>query len=185
VNEIRKKKGMTLEQLAEKTGLSVSQISKIENNKRGWSVESLSKLADALGVKVAELIDASDVWQQVPVFGVVEAGGTVIPRKAVNGKVPTRVRAPAAFGELLALIVNNNSLYPRYVKGEVIFCGKNPVEPDECLNRECLVWLEDGNSALRFVAEGTERGRYNLLTHNQTPELNQPLVSCRPVVGRF
>ena len=185
MNEIRKKKGMTLERLAEKSGLSVSQISKIENNKRGWSVDSLSKLADALGVKVSELIDASDVWQQVPVFGVVEDGGIVKPRVAGKGKAPPRVRAPMAFGELLALIVHNNSLYPRYVKGDVIFCGKNPCAPDDCLDKECLVWFEDGSSALRFVHPGTTKGRYNLMAHNQTPELNQVIVSCRLVIGRF
>lgn len=171
-----------MEQLAEKADLSISQVSKIENNKRGWSMASLEKLADALGVKVPELIDASDVWQQVPLFGVVEDGGVVSPSKQKGKKTIAHVRAPLAFGSLLALLVTNDSLYPRYFKNDVIFCTKDPAGPEGCLDRECLVTLENGVSMIRLVHAGTAKERYNLMSHNHAPQSNRAIVICRPVV---
>jgi transcriptional regulator with XRE-family HTH domain len=60
VQEVRLQRGWTLEELAEKAGLSTSQVSKVENGKRGWSVTSLESLAKALGVDVSELFHAAD-----------------------------------------------------------------------------------------------------------------------------
>lgn len=180
VRELRIKRGWTVEQLAERAGLSTGQVSKIETSKRGWSVQSLQALADALGCKVVDLIDVTEVWRDVPVFGILETGGVVHPRP--SGKKQVTVKAPIAFGELLALTVQNDSLYPRYMAGDTVFCGKNPVDAGACLGRECLVQLENGRSLLRVVHPGTSKGRYNLVAHNQAPELDCALVSCRPVV---
>jgi transcriptional regulator with XRE-family HTH domain len=46
---------LTLAVLAERTGLSVGMISKIENGQASMSLDSLSRLARALGVSVARL----------------------------------------------------------------------------------------------------------------------------------
>ena len=182
VKEFRKRRGLTLEQLAGLSGLSVSQISKIENNKRGWSRESLESLADALGVKVAELIDASDAWQRVPVFGVVNDGGVIHPSDKVKSKNGLRFRAPMAFGDLLALAVPTDSLYPRHMKGDAIFTTKDHVDPAECEGRECLVQLDNGVSMIRIVHHGSAKNKFNLTAHNAAPMLNQSIVVCRPVV---
>ena len=182
VKEFRNRRGLTLEQLAELTGLSPGQISKIENNKRGWSRESLESLADALGVKVSELIDASDAWQRVPVFGVVNDGGVVHPSDKGKGKNGLRFRAPMAFGDLLALSVPTDSLYPRYMRGTAIFCTKDHVDPSECIGRECLVQLDHGVSMIRIVHPGSAKNKFNLTTHNAAPMFNQSIIVCRPVV---
>ena len=65
VQDIRRELRLTLEQVAERSGLSVSTISKIENAKRGWSPASLQALADALGVGMADLINPYDVLQEI------------------------------------------------------------------------------------------------------------------------
>ncbi len=57
IRDIRKRRGMSQTDLAGKVGLGTSQISMIEANKRTTSVEKLTKIADALGVKVVELYD--------------------------------------------------------------------------------------------------------------------------------
>ena len=53
----RKVRGLTLRQLANKTGLSVSLISQIELGKSAASVATLRKLATALGVTLSTLFD--------------------------------------------------------------------------------------------------------------------------------
>src|SRR5688572_16345724 len=63
LKRLRELKGITLEQLAERTSLTKSFLSKVE---RGMSVPSIAtalKLADAFGVGVGELFGASDTEQ--------------------------------------------------------------------------------------------------------------------------
>jgi DNA-binding XRE family transcriptional regulator len=50
--ELRKKKNLTQEQLAEKTGIEKGQISRIENGKYNLTLATINKIATALGAKV-------------------------------------------------------------------------------------------------------------------------------------
>lgn len=50
IREIRKKKGLTLEQLADKSNLSLTYTGDIERGKTEPSLKSLKKIADGLGV---------------------------------------------------------------------------------------------------------------------------------------
>ena len=57
LRDIRKARGLTLKQLANKTSLSVSLISQIELGKSAASVSTLRKLSTALGVSLAGLFE--------------------------------------------------------------------------------------------------------------------------------
>jgi transcriptional regulator with XRE-family HTH domain len=180
VKEFRTERGLTLEQLADATGLSVGQISKIENNKRGWSPESLHRLAQALNVPVGQLIDASGAWADAPLLGVIGEGGEIRP--PANNKKRIGVKAPAAFGDLLAVTVVEDHLYPRHMRNERLFFPKDAIPCEDCVGRECWVWLESGISLLRVVHQGAKPGVYNLTSHNQPPLYDQPIVACRPLI---
>ena len=54
---LRKEKGLSQEELAERSGLNRPYISGIEQGKRNVSLEVMEKLADALGVGIGELVD--------------------------------------------------------------------------------------------------------------------------------
>lgn len=58
----RRKKGMTQKELAEKTGLSRSFISQIENNTNTPSNDSLFKIAEVLGISVESLKDIGKIY---------------------------------------------------------------------------------------------------------------------------
>lgn len=60
IREIRKQKNITLEELAEMTGLSHTHISRIESGKRGLSLENVIRLSRALGVEPVEITDEFD-----------------------------------------------------------------------------------------------------------------------------
>lgn len=65
IREWRDEKGLTQDQLAERIGLSRTQISRIENHKQGYSQEMLEAIAEALGTTAASLImraPGSDIW---------------------------------------------------------------------------------------------------------------------------
>lgn len=58
VRKLRQKAGLTLQALGERSGLSISTLSKIENGQLSPTYETLLRLADGLEVEVAELFDA-------------------------------------------------------------------------------------------------------------------------------
>ena len=60
IKELRREKGLTLEQLAQATGSSKSYMWEIENKEVARpSAEKLDRIADSLGVTAGFLIDAS------------------------------------------------------------------------------------------------------------------------------
>jgi XRE family transcriptional regulator, regulator of sulfur utilization len=61
VRHLRKTQGMTQEELAEKSGLSVDYIGKIERGTTSPTVESMEQVARGLGVRIANLFD---LWEE-------------------------------------------------------------------------------------------------------------------------
>lgn len=55
IKEIRKEKNLTLEQLAEKTGISKTHINDVENEIKEPGLSVMVRLAKALNVKITEL----------------------------------------------------------------------------------------------------------------------------------
>lgn len=62
---LRERKGWTQKKLAEETGLSVTFISEIENDKRNVGTESLLQIADSLGTSIDYLVRGEDRSQKV------------------------------------------------------------------------------------------------------------------------
>ena len=58
IREYRKEKGWTQEELAEKTSISISYLTKIEapNCDKAFSLEVLFDISDALGINVCDLL---------------------------------------------------------------------------------------------------------------------------------
>ena len=56
IKRLRRKVGLTQEQLAEKVNVSTTHIGLVETGKRRVSLKTLQKIASALEVKVKELL---------------------------------------------------------------------------------------------------------------------------------
>ena len=56
LNEIRSKRGISQERLAEMAGLHRTYVSLIERGERNVTIETIEKLATALDVEMAELM---------------------------------------------------------------------------------------------------------------------------------
>lgn len=57
IQELRRAKGLTQENLDELTGLQRSYISDVERGARNPSIKNIAKIAKALRIKVSDLID--------------------------------------------------------------------------------------------------------------------------------
>lgn len=60
IRRIRAQRELTLEKLAQSTGLTVSFLSQVERNATSPSVESLQKIARALGTKVGAFFEGEE-----------------------------------------------------------------------------------------------------------------------------
>lgn len=57
MREARERALLTQGQLAEKSGVTISTISRVENGLQAARITTIKRLADAMGVKAEELID--------------------------------------------------------------------------------------------------------------------------------
>lgn len=56
IKKIRKKKGITQEQLAERAGLNRTHLYRLETGRQSMTLRTLKIIADALEVRVRELV---------------------------------------------------------------------------------------------------------------------------------
>jgi transcriptional regulator with XRE-family HTH domain len=57
IKQARKKKGITQKQLGDKLGVSQAAIGQFENNKSNPKLETVRRIASAMGVPIGELVD--------------------------------------------------------------------------------------------------------------------------------
>lgn len=74
IKEWRKHRGLTLVQLAERTGMTDAGLSMLENGRRGYTQESLETIAAALQTEPAALLTLDPgrpeaVWSWLAKFG--------------------------------------------------------------------------------------------------------------------
>ncbi|WP_158091217.1 LexA family protein [Thalassospira mesophila] len=81
IRAIRKRRGLTQEQVAELTGGTKGQISKLENGGLQLGMNWMEKLARALDVEPFELIASKNPIVRVPLIGWVSAGQLAMTRE--------------------------------------------------------------------------------------------------------
>ena len=62
IKRLREEAGLTQQQLADKAGIKMNYVAKIESKKmqRGFTIVSLGRIADALGLDIRELFKPID-----------------------------------------------------------------------------------------------------------------------------
>ena len=91
--------GMSLAELAQKTGISASTLSRIESGERRVTIDSLERIADALGTTAAAVLAdaAREERLLVPTPAVKLSGGLtgIVLRVEDDGRSLLRVNVPA------------------------------------------------------------------------------------------
>ena len=156
IQEIRTQRGMTQEALAERINISKSSISEWEACKRVPRMETLRKIADALGVDVWEIIGFNDVEftpvkdgvplpsnvrpisslhrQRIPLIGSVAAGEPIYDPEELGVYVDSPVDADAA------ITIKGDSMAPTYLDGDVVYIKCKPDVPEGAI---AVIFLDD------------------------------------------
>ncbi|WP_250972656.1 XRE family transcriptional regulator [Agrobacterium rosae] len=173
LKSLRDERDLTIEQVAEATGLSVSYVSRLENGERNLSVKNLNLFAHALNVEPqAILIKSTEPKRHiVRVMGSIGAGAEILPD---DEQVPPEglyeIEPPFPLPEdAIAFEVRGDSMWPRYDDGDIVICWAQSVVADEALGLEAAVKTSDGRRFLKRVLRGATQGTYDLESHNAPP----------------
>lgn len=133
IREVRRAKGMTLDDVARACvpPTTAQTIGRLETGTRTVSVGWLNRIADALGVRAADLVTLPD-RADIAVAAVLDPSGTHAPKRTAT------IIPPTATPEHLAITVQAG--VGEYRAGDEIWCTRIP--PDRfvsALNRDVLV----------------------------------------------
>ncbi len=173
IRAIREQRDMTIEQLAEATGLSVSYVSRLESGLRNLSVKNLNLIAQVFEVSPGELLDSGkpERGNVVAVMGRIGAGAEITPddeQLPPEGLYEIETPFPIP-DDAIAFEVSGESMWPRYDPGDIIICWRQGVVPDEVVGWEAAVKTSSGQRYLKRVLRGSESGTFDLESHNAQP----------------
>jgi transcriptional regulator with XRE-family HTH domain len=121
---MRKAKGITLEKLAELSGLSVSYLSRLEKSGRNLSLKNMNLIARALGGNAPDLLPVASTHHRIKLEGEVQAGKW---RSAEQSDIEPEffdIPLPEAYAALrpFAVRVMGSSMNLVYPEGTILIC---------------------------------------------------------------
>lgn len=150
IKNLRKKKGMTQQELSDYIGISRSTIGMIEGNKQGTSSDTLVRLAKALNTTAEYLlletennneedkkpetiylnelseIDIRTQFVPIPIVGVIRAGQPILAEDNIQGYIPVLKNTLKLDAEYFALKVKGDSMNLEFNEGTVLVIEKTP-----------------------------------------------------------
>jgi len=106
LRRIRKEKGMTLEELASKSGVALATLSRMENDKMTGTLDSHNAICRALGASIAEL------------YREIEDESKTVESVAKEGRTEHFIHAKKARYELLVTKAMDKKIMPLMIKME-------------------------------------------------------------------
>lgn len=174
IKELREAREMTLEQLAEEVGLSVSYVQRLENGDRNLAVKHLDSFATALKVTAKDLLPEdtdpppSIERQTVKVVGRIGAGAEILPdTEQVPPEGLFEIEIPFPVPEnAVAFEVSGDSMWPRYDDKDVVLCWREGTSAAEIIGWEAAVKTSEGRRYLKRIVSGSKARLYNLESFN-------------------
>ena len=164
IREVRRAQGMTLDEVARACDppTTPQTIGRLETGTRTVSVGWLNRIAEALGVDAADLVQSDEPKAELPVAAIVGASGASAPRRTAL-VIPPRPK-PGALAVTVSASIGD------YRAGDEIWCETlQPEEFGRALNRDVLVPRPAGRFLFgRLIgreapAQGEASGKLHLL----------------------
>lgn len=142
VNELRKKQHMSINELARKTGLAKSSLSRYFNKTRGFPVNKVNLFAKALHVKPEEILGIQPTNMKplsqsgmhavrIPIIGTIACGTPILAEQNIEGYT-TELFNEKPDGTLFVLRCQGDSMEPKIPNGANVVVREQPtVEDDE------------------------------------------------------
>lgn len=169
--------GLTQEELARRIGTQKQSISRYENSDRMPGLKTAQALAEALGVSLPELSDASTVllpdnvipmplMRKVPLIGTIACGQPIFAEENIEGEVSVPEQVSADF----ALRCKGDSMInARIHDGDVVYIRHQDT-------------VENGQIAAVLIGEEATLKRFNYNAANRTLILSPANEAYEPLV---
>ncbi len=163
IAELREKKKLSQEELAELVGTSGQQIGRLEKGTRKLTTEWMDRLAPALGVRARDLMGD----HQVPIVGYVGAGAEMhyyafaqspdeyvpMPENGTENTVAVEVRGSSL-----------GSIFDTWL----VYYDKTQTTPtSDLLGKLCVVGLADDRVLVKRLRKGSAPGFFNLESNTE------------------
>lgn len=156
IRHLRRLRGWRLVDLAEKVDISAAYLSRIEQGQQEPSLEVLTKIADALGVPLAEILEGGPVGEQdpaavrVPILGRTHAGWPIFAEEILEGYLSLPADPKLETGSrYFALRVQGDSMAPTIPDGAIVIVRQQPTVTSGQI--AVVQWAEDWETHVRRV----------------------------------
>lgn len=148
--EARKRKGISINELASLTGVAKSSISRYENRSRQFPLDQIDTFSKALGLDPKEVLGFNDDSNislvksiiRIPIIGEIACGNPITAQENISGYVEESTENLPS-GELFYLKAKGNSMEPTVPNGSNVLIREQPE-------------VEDGEIAAVLVNGDTE-----------------------------
>lgn len=174
---------MTLEEVAERLGISTAQVSRLERGTSDLSGDRLGQFAALYGTTVADLLVSRPT--QVPLVGYIGAGAEIYPFNdaPLGGGLDQVEPPPHECRALVAVEVRGDSMFPAYREGDLIYYARDGAALDEAaIGAECVVKVSDGATYVKTLMRGSRANLWTLLSYNTPPLENVAIEWAAPVL---
>ena len=127
IRTVRKEKGLTQKQLAQRLGVSASMVGQYETNVRKPKFETLKNFSEALDVNITELIDIDDISPSLlSMSPLVDQCKSILSRAAPNETIILSDEEKAQLRQLANLVysakeeLSNNTFLVEILRDEYI-----------------------------------------------------------------
>jgi transcriptional regulator with XRE-family HTH domain len=159
IKEFRKKKDLSVRELAAIVHTTHATISRLESGKQNLTQEWLRKLADALSVSPIDLLEPSDYVEYVSVAGIIYPGlfrADAIFSKTKSYSIPIPKQSRASSGDLIAFEVYGRPCTWYIAKQESKLVSANSI------GKLFVVMLNDGSGNFEISLRSLTFGKDGL-----------------------
>jgi transcriptional regulator with XRE-family HTH domain len=165
LKEFREAAGLSQEQLAEMTGTTRQQISRLEKGSRKLSQEWATRLGGVLERTAGELFGDQLPPKRVRLNGYV-GGGEEINVLDGNDAPLGYVPLPLTIKRPAAVVVRGDSMAPQFENGDIIYYEQEELAPEQIVDEACVVQLVSGTIYVKRLLPASGKGRYHLISVN-------------------
>lgn len=163
IREIRKQKGLTLQEVAERAGTTAQTIGRLETGMRTLSLNWVNRIAKALGVESSMLLTFPEQGD-IEILGEVGRMGSVSPINFGTVSLRLMVTKP------IALKIKGNM--GEYRQGDSVICGSQSAQDvEKAVGRDCLIELKGGERCFAKLVSGSRKNTYTLFPIGNTGTL--------------
>jgi hypothetical protein len=117
----------------------------------------------------------------IPLEGKIGAGQEMMVFDSLTNEEP--ISADIVGVDAVAFEVEGDSMRPLARDGDIVFVGPARKDVRSLIGEECAVLLEDGRRFFKIVENGSEKGLFDLVSHNAETIRNVHVHSAGPLLA--